>query len=290
MYGVRDDDRLLRFGTVAPDESRLKQCWRARGKTSSGMVPLRITGNVIARRRNRHERAFVQFTYAMLDRRMNTRLGSRVVACDEAASDATGGVQNDVPWVRAIKRERKLMNTYAENFDRALERTEKWGLRSMSSFWMQQLLLHDLTGITLPTDEGARNLSRQLPVEPFDRIGDCAVVSARMLEFLFITNAPQVPVLTIGDVRVGGTPRYQVTQKTLERMLRKGRSAGTMHMHVWLTWPDLRVMDLVLPSVLAFEANHPLDLSREDALVYYGAGDGGAFEYHPWLVGRAKET
>lgn len=115
------------------------------------------------------------------------------------------------------------------------------------------------------------------------------MVSARMLEFLLTINSPQAPVLTVGDVFIDGKPRYQVTEKSLEHMLRKGRSRDVMALHVWLTWPDLTVMDMVLPSTLALEAGAAPLLSHDDALVYFGSGsaEGGALQYRPWLVGEA---
>lgn len=180
------------------------------------------------------------------------------------------------------------MSGYIQDLVAALKRTHEWNLACAGSEMLLRLLPVDPTTLPVPQRELVQHWSRELQMAPIERVGNCAATHYNTLMHIMPGGVPMLPVLTIGDVLVDGKPRYNVTRNSLRQLLRKGRSRAVMPIHVWLTWPDMTVMDLTLLSSMAYHAGEDLDLAREDALVLYGADDLARHRltYRPWLVGE----
>lgn len=170
----------------------------------------------------------------------------------------------------------------------AVKRTTDWNLNCIGSDLMEKFLAAEPGALSVLPKDRARAWSRWLPIPVEHRIGNCATMHYGALMQLIGQEVPMLPVITVGDVCIDDKPRYQVTRNSLRRLLNKGRSRSVMPAHVWLTWPDMTVMDLTILAALAVDRDEPLTTDREDALVVFGYDDQEqlGLRYTPWLVGE----
>jgi hypothetical protein len=76
----------------------------------------------------------------------------------------------------------------------------------------------------------------------------------------------------------------------MRRLLRDGPEAtGRLDLHVWLTFPDLTILDMVLRPAIEANAGRSDDAGRPDHYVILGKSEALApgFAYEPFLVGEA---
>ena len=180
------------------------------------------------------------------------------------------------------------MHDYKAALARAIERTHKWGLTSVGSIMAEQYLAHDLGDMVKPSADALAEVSRTLPFPPLQRPGACASIHLLALAMFYEDHLGAPPVLTIGDVRIDGKPRFNVTRQGLRKLVREGPERdGVINLHMWLTWGEFSILDLTLmPSVLHAAGVDPR-LDRPDGLVLLGkpAELKPTFSFHPWLVG-----
>ncbi len=182
------------------------------------------------------------------------------------------------------------MGKYREAMREALQRTRKWELESPSSKLMATWVAHgEEGGFKLNNShEWWAGFSRAIPDPPEFRANACGPVHLVALMELRKFGVEHPPLLTVGDVLIDGEPCFGVNRTSLRRYLRAG--AGTdesIDVHVWLTFPDLTVVDFTIVPWKLRQDDEPMDLGRPDALMVLGDPDAMAprREYRPMLVG-----
>ena len=182
------------------------------------------------------------------------------------------------------------MDAYKDSLTKAVGRTRSWGLETRGSTLTQFYLDRDFGELAKPSTEVLVRLSREFAFPVEQRPGSCAPVHLMALAMFYEMGLPFPPVLTIGNVMVDGKPRYTVSRQGLRPHLREGtRAAGTIFVHMWLTWADSTILDLTILPALAREAGEPLDPGRPDGLALIGQPQElkPRFTYLPSLVGTA---
>ncbi len=129
---------------------------------------------------------------------------------------------------------------YEAAFRSAAEKSQKWkligsvDLRPMPQYGRARDHLSAL-GAILDTPEWNMN-SLEIRLA-------CAYVHSELFKFLWANAVPCV--LTIGDVVVDGKPEFKTSYQKLKQEIR-GVHTGTdkpISFHVWLTFPDLHIID-----------------------------------------------
>ena len=181
------------------------------------------------------------------------------------------------------------MEEYREGLLKAIERTKKWGIACPGSKTLKFYVTSAASEFGEPSPASVAALSRALPFAPQSRSGACAPLHLMLLTMLFRENLPFLPALTIGNVLVEGSPRYQVRRQGLRQLLRDGPGAtGTIDVHMWLTWPDLSILDLTILPALLLEDGIVPSLEDPGGLVLLGKPQDlkPRFTYVPHLVGE----
>lgn len=90
--------------------------------------------------------------------------------------------------------------------------------------------------------------------------------------------------LTIGNVVINNQPWLKITPENLIKELEKGKSKDHMNMHVWLTLPDMSIMDFTIrPNQ---DMNRNIKNSIEDSIIYLAPDELDKDHYYePMLVG-----
>lgn len=90
--------------------------------------------------------------------------------------------------------------------------------------------------------------------------------------------------LTIGNVVVNNQPWLKVTPESLIKELENGKSNDYMNMHVWLTLPDMSIMDFTIrPNQ---DMNRGIQNTIEDSIIYLAPDEIDKDHYYePMLVG-----
>lgn len=182
------------------------------------------------------------------------------------------------------------MSSYRQQLQEAVVRTEKWNLSCLSSRMMGEWAHHDESnGFTLNCDaDYFTKFSRAVPVPPEVRATSCAPVHFGALIQMMAMAWEWPPVITIGDVLVGGSPCFNVNRNSLRQELRRGEKAtGRVHIHVWLTFADLTILDLTLIPWVLRRQGDPIDMRAPHGLALLGDPDQlkPTFEHRPMLIG-----
>lgn len=182
------------------------------------------------------------------------------------------------------------MGRYREALRSALERTHNWGLDDVStklmSLWVEHGEAHGIKVNSPPEFWSA--FSRVIPEPPEFRANACGPIHLTPLVELRRLIPDTAPLLTIGDVHLDGEPCFAVTRQMLRSYLRAGPGTdASIDLHIWLTFPDLTVLDLTIIPWSLRQRDQPMDLGRPDALMVLGDPDAMApgMEYRPMLVG-----
>lgn len=173
---------------------------------------------------------------------------------------------------------------YLDELTAARERTKAWGLwcRGAEEFAAPS----DRRASPSPLELQALG-ANMMPSE--DRAGNCVGVTFGALLQMLMENWGYEPLITIGNVEVDGRPRYQVTRQSVRALLQRGPSdRSILTLHVWLTFPDLVILDLALgPAVLHDRSDVELPGLAANRIV---SGHPDALEpgvrYRPFLVGE----
>jgi hypothetical protein len=182
-----------------------------------------------------------------------------------------------------------MKTEYEERLRTALRRTDDWQLSCAGSRRFQ-ISLAGGVDVLRPTMSDIAAMSNEHPKPVIERGGDCAGVHHLALILMLQNHWPTIPVLTIGDVRVNGRPRYGLTRQIMKQLLRAGPEAtGRLDLHAWLTFPDLTILDMVLRPAMENQAGRRYDPGQADQYIIFGASHELApeLEYEPYLVGEA---
>jgi len=88
--------------------------------------------------------------------------------------------------------------------------------------------------------------------------------------------------ITIGAVRVRGQNVFDVTIESVKRTVENGyRKGQTVDVHVWLTLPDLTVLDLTLLSTLRARGDA---IDHQSAVLVWHPSNAGIFDYEPLML------
>lgn len=181
----------------------------------------------------------------------------------------------------------QAVDDYKRQMSEALTRTEKWGLDPGLEAELLRLYLGrgQPAGVSL-TREHLYEFSRN-DVVPFEeRGGRCLQMHVGVAEHLLKRGFPAPPILTVGDVVVNGSRRYNTTRQGLRSLLRDGRQGrGTIHVHAWLTFPDMTILDMSLLPALLAEHGLRAHSNRPDGMAVAGLPDSLQYTYIPMLVG-----
>jgi hypothetical protein len=150
----------------------------------------------------------------------------------------------------------------------------------------------------LPTPTSASDAFTLLPIVaravnsyPYDSLQirlQCAAIHLTLFDDPR-WNSPCV--LTLGDVEVEGEPEYGTTYDALKREFRPGRrtSKEPLPCHVWLTFPDLHIVDVTF-FVYRFYDRIPHEWNWGEYLVCSDPRHAFAADlpltYKPMLLGR----
>jgi hypothetical protein len=92
--------------------------------------------------------------------------------------------------------------------------------------------------------------------------------------------------LTVGDVKYNGTSIFNVTAEGVFNILRNGKSKEDMNAHVWITLPDLTVLDLTIISTLIERGQIHLQDAPENPVLTWREDISSKFFYHPIIVDK----
>ena len=170
------------------------------------------------------------------------------------------------------------MEKYSDKFKTAVSKTKELGLNLECKFhaYEQRYSCENVaeSAIRLFNRRGysAKNLSQ-----------NCAKIHAEVYYLLKSHN--ENIYLTIGNVVINRRPWLKTSSTILESELKKGPISSEMNMHVWLTFPDMAILDLTI--------GHNIDLNRgferrlEDSLIYCPPDEHDELHYYePMLVGN----
>ena len=134
---------------------------------------------------------------------------------------------------------------YEAEFAKAIEKTKEWGLEAPRFEPVDQRF--DLITVR---DNLHYFFTQERWRFPYDFAGDC--IDRHIEASRWLGYSIGLPVfLTIGEVFVNGEARYGPTYESLrEELENPATKARTFHAHVWLTLPNLGVLDLVLPAAI----------------------------------------
>lgn len=185
------------------------------------------------------------------------------------------------------------MKTYREMMVEAVARTEDWGLGS----WCSTLLKTRVGDPAYATKGLTKNkkfwdftewMSRTMDMPPELRATSCAEVHVLVAARLMAENLPFAPFVTIGDVAWTGDSCFHVTEVSLKSMLAAGRDmTQKIHIHAWLTFPDMSVLDFTFPPWQCRQNGEQMNLNENGALRVFGDPDKlrEHIEHRPMLVG-----
>jgi len=131
---------------------------------------------------------------------------------------------------------------YEQFIIKSIERTEKLGLEN-NEFKINKNLVVDLELINKLALEmielrDNHNIPRQIT------ISDCGAMSYTLQQLLQEHGIPAL--ITIGDVIEVGKARYKTTVQSLKNEIEKGISNDQVYLHVWLTLPNMHIIDTTL--------------------------------------------
>jgi len=131
---------------------------------------------------------------------------------------------------------------YEKSFIKAIERTNKLNIEN-NKFEINKDFIVDLeliNNLALKIIElrDKYNIPRQIT------ISDCGGMSFGLQQLLLENNIPSL--ITIGDVVEIGKARYKTTVQSLKNELEKGVSNDQVYLHVWLTLPNMHIIDTTL--------------------------------------------
>lgn len=137
-----------------------------------------------------------------------------------------------------------LHDGYAERFEEAEERTRAWGVDHGLAFDVLRGLGTDFAMATLPTIGRIIDSPAFAHFTFLDIRLHCAEIHRSVFANQHSYRAPCV--LTIGDVEVDGKLEYGTTHEQLaEEMGGQHRHSNSSYpCHVWLTFPDMHIVDV----------------------------------------------
>ena len=176
------------------------------------------------------------------------------------------------------------MGEYRSLFLRAHAKSQKWDLHPPDLRKPERVpnlatLLPYRDGVEMAMATSFRGFSAQ-----------CGAVHFFAAYAIGAERKVDVPYVTIGDVLVKGNPRYGASYQKLKQDVRQGPSrTGKIDCHVWLTFPDMVILDLSLGVGLGYDQEADLDESKKDSYVIWGSpkelAERSGFDYRPYLVG-----
>lgn len=180
-----------------------------------------------------------------------------------------------------MKRNHEL--EYEQAFLKAIERTNKLNIEDNKfeinkSFKVDEELVNNLALKVIEFRDNY-NIPRKTT------ISDCGAVSFILQKLLLENNIPSL--ITIGDVVEVGKARYKTTVQSMKNELERGVSFEPVHLHVWLTLPNMHIIDmtLLLKSQKNKFINKKLDYIKEGLYSKVKINNRAVFK--PMLVGSS---
>ena len=169
------------------------------------------------------------------------------------------------------------MKKYSVKFKEAVKRSRKLGLLEGESYKKyDQSYSHEKLG------RSAIARFSQMGWTTADLSQNCGLAHAEIYHLL--ESFDERVYLTIGNVVINNQPWLKVTPEGLVKELDKGMSKDHMNMHVWLTFPDMSIMDFTIrPNQ---DMNRNIKNSIEDSIIYLPTDELDKDHYYePMLVG-----
>lgn len=138
---------------------------------------------------------------------------------------------------------------YREQFDGAMEKSKSWDLKvpdiPMNADTLLDLKeLHEMFHFQASQEQWSF---------PYDMAGNCIDRHFQVWGWFKLALKLET-FLTIGDVLINGKPRYNATYEELRFELdNPADSTRIFNAHVWLTFPNYGILDVVLPAALCGE-------------------------------------
>jgi len=170
---------------------------------------------------------------------------------------------------------------YEESFLKAIERTATLNIENVdfkidTNFEINIDLIKKLA-LKIVEDRDRLGVPRQIS------ISDCGGMTASLQKLLLEHNISSL--ITIGDVIEIGKPKYKTTVQSLKNELKKGISQDGVYLHVWLTLPNMYIIDttLLLKSKRNLFFNKKLDYIKNGLYIEKKINNRAIFK--PMLVG-----
>jgi hypothetical protein len=169
------------------------------------------------------------------------------------------------------------MKKYSIKFKEAVKRSRKLGLNEGETYKRyKQNYSHEKLG------KSAIARYTEMGWTTADLSQNCGHAHAEIYHLL--DSFGEQVYLTIGNVVINGKHSLKVTPEALVKELEKGECKGLMNMHVWLTLPDMSIMDFTIRPNQDLNNNVHSDI--ESSIIYLRPDEVDQDHYYePMLVG-----
>lgn len=165
---------------------------------------------------------------------------------------------------------------YRQAFLEAVERTRRYGLRVPTILEVCPTPPHLAQSVPSLLSSCAQVQT------PDDLAGKCVRVNLALYPAL--QKRYGAAYLTIGYYDEAGTPFFQFSEQNIEAWLRDGIGTSTAQFHVWITLPDMQILDVTLGTSISKYRKVP---AAEGAIICDLAERlSPQLVYHPMVVGE----
>lgn len=168
------------------------------------------------------------------------------------------------------------MNTYRQEFEEAIRRTEKFGLSCPKIQFSEERQITDLSKLS---EVFVRTIGQPGLKEI---VAQCLSMHYRLLPaYERFFGSPVY--FTIGWVLDPPHEFHKITDTEISSLLDNGIKGLTVNIHAWLTLPSMEVLDFVFPTSLAFIQKKPENYGL--VISKHPSDFTGGFQFHPMLIG-----